>query len=169
MTMENLSLSEPQRDGISRMGENAGSGAAAAPPPGPPQLPPQMFTTAAQLLDLTDSEVLPPCMPILFCQVEDCHVTMPICPRGSGFSFSVSNGARESEWSLWDGDDKLKQNLSSAYGLVADRGEPHREIDACLARRKKADRGAEELGPIWYAGLPSALTSCSIAEILAIG
>lgn len=25
-------------------------------PQGPPQLPPQMFTTAAQLLDLTDSE-----------------------------------------------------------------------------------------------------------------
>lgn len=30
-------------------------GAAAAPTQGPPQLPPQMFTTAAQLLDLTDS------------------------------------------------------------------------------------------------------------------
>lgn len=28
----------------------------APPPGGPPQLPPQMFTTAAQLLDLTDSE-----------------------------------------------------------------------------------------------------------------
>jgi hypothetical protein len=27
----------------------------APPPQGPPQLPPQMFTTAAQLLDLTDS------------------------------------------------------------------------------------------------------------------
>lgn len=26
------------------------------PPQGPPQLPPQMFTTAAQLLDLTDSQ-----------------------------------------------------------------------------------------------------------------
>lgn len=28
------------------------------PPPAVPQLPPQMFTTAAQLLDLTDSEYL---------------------------------------------------------------------------------------------------------------
>lgn len=27
-------------------------------PQGPPQLPPQMFTTAAQLLDLTDSECI---------------------------------------------------------------------------------------------------------------
>ena len=27
-------------------------------PPGPPQLPPQMFTTAAQLLDLTDKKLL---------------------------------------------------------------------------------------------------------------
>lgn len=30
-------------------------GGAAAQPQGAPQLPPQMFTTAAQLLDLTDS------------------------------------------------------------------------------------------------------------------
>ncbi|KAL8802504.1 MAG: hypothetical protein Q9223_006624 [Gallowayella weberi] len=29
------------------------------PPGGPPQLPPQMFTTAAQLLDLTDSKTSP--------------------------------------------------------------------------------------------------------------
>lgn len=28
------------------------------PPQGPPQLPPQMFTTAAQLLDLTDSKAI---------------------------------------------------------------------------------------------------------------
>lgn len=37
-----------------QQGQNQQSG----PPPvpqGPPQLPPQMFTTAAQLLDLTDS------------------------------------------------------------------------------------------------------------------
>lgn len=40
--MENLSISEPQ-------------GGMAAPPA---QLPPQMFTTAAQLLDLTDSMIL---------------------------------------------------------------------------------------------------------------
>lgn len=51
--MENLSISD--------------SGPAGAPPaPGgpqlaaPQQLPPQMFTTAAQLLDLTDSKGLPP-------------------------------------------------------------------------------------------------------------
>lgn len=38
-------------------------GPGAAPPAGPPQLPPQMFTTAAQLLDLTDSRSIPsnPC------------------------------------------------------------------------------------------------------------
>lgn len=37
------------------------------PPPGPQQLPAQMFTTAAQLLDLTDSESLLPksCSPNL--------------------------------------------------------------------------------------------------------
>ncbi|KAF2214905.1 hypothetical protein CERZMDRAFT_57422 [Cercospora zeae-maydis SCOH1-5] len=29
-----------------------------AGPPGPPQLPPQMFTTAAQLLDLTDKKLM---------------------------------------------------------------------------------------------------------------
>ncbi|KAK2745702.1 SM-like, degradation of cytoplasmic mRNAs and positively regulates transcription initiation [Myotisia sp. PD_48] len=28
------------------------------PPPGPPQLPPQLFTTAAQLLDLTDKKLV---------------------------------------------------------------------------------------------------------------
>lgn len=33
-------------------------GAAAAPTQGPPQLPPQMFTTAAQLLDLTDKKLM---------------------------------------------------------------------------------------------------------------
>lgn len=31
-------------------------GRGAPPPPQPQQLPPQMFTTAAQLLDLTDSK-----------------------------------------------------------------------------------------------------------------
>ena len=46
--------------------DNAPSGSSGAlgpdhapTPGGPPQLPPQMFTTAAQLLDLTDSEILP--------------------------------------------------------------------------------------------------------------
>lgn len=33
-------------------------GAGAAPPQGAPQLPPQMFTTAAQLLDLTDKKLM---------------------------------------------------------------------------------------------------------------
>lgn len=61
--MENLSLHDagPQgQPGPQQMGQQQ-------PPPGPPQqtlgmpppvpqLPPQMFTTAAQLLDLTDSE-----------------------------------------------------------------------------------------------------------------
>lgn len=36
-----------------------GGGALNAMPPPVPQLPPQMFTTAAQLLDLTDSEYHP--------------------------------------------------------------------------------------------------------------
>lgn len=43
IAMENLSISEPPHQG--------GGGVATAPA----QLPPQMFTTAAQLLDLTDS------------------------------------------------------------------------------------------------------------------
>ena len=57
--MENLS--DPPRGGTPHSGGQLGPGA--GPPPGPPQLPPQMFTTAAQLLDLTDSKVLPPCQP----------------------------------------------------------------------------------------------------------
>lgn len=47
--MEHLSLQDP----------GAPNGPHAPPPQPPaavPQLPPQMFTTAAQLLDLTDSE-----------------------------------------------------------------------------------------------------------------
>ncbi|OAA46211.1 small nuclear ribonucleoprotein (LSM1) [Metarhizium rileyi] len=51
--MENLTISDPSPHGGS------------APPPGarghaqgPPQLPPQMFTTAAQLLDLTDKKLM---------------------------------------------------------------------------------------------------------------
>jgi U6 snRNA-associated Sm-like protein LSm1 len=43
--LEDLSLNEPP----------GGAQQQAMPPP-VPQLPPQMFTTAAQLLDLTDSE-----------------------------------------------------------------------------------------------------------------
>ena len=57
--MENLSLndagapSSPQRGpGQQQLGNPVFAG---TPPQGAPQLPPQMFTTAAQLLDLTDS------------------------------------------------------------------------------------------------------------------
>lgn len=46
--MENLSLHDAQRSG----GPNN------AHLSGPPQLPPQMFTTAAQLLDLTDKKLV---------------------------------------------------------------------------------------------------------------
>jgi len=49
--MENLSL----HDAGPPPGQQA-LGAGSMPPP-VPQLPPQMFTTAAQLLDLTDSEL----------------------------------------------------------------------------------------------------------------
>lgn len=59
--MENLSISDPPRGETPHSGGQLGPATGA--PPGPPQLPPQMFTTAAQLLDLTDSEVLPPCLP----------------------------------------------------------------------------------------------------------
>lgn len=45
--MENLNLHDA--------GPSSGSPMPSGPPP-VPQLPPQMFTTAAQLLDLTDSE-----------------------------------------------------------------------------------------------------------------
>lgn len=61
--MENLSVSDPPRGATPQTGGQLGG--ATAPPAGPPQLPPQMFTTAAQLLDLTDSEVLPPCFCLL--------------------------------------------------------------------------------------------------------
>lgn len=48
--MEKLSLSDSPGHG----GQTAPLQARGAPQP-PPQLPPQMFTTAAQLLDFTDS------------------------------------------------------------------------------------------------------------------
>ncbi|KAM3520475.1 hypothetical protein NHJ13051_006830 [Beauveria bassiana] len=47
--MENLTIAEPPHQG--------GGGMTAAVPP-PAQLPPQMFTTAAQLLDLTDKKLM---------------------------------------------------------------------------------------------------------------
>lgn len=62
--MENLSISDPSRGSTPHPGGQLGPAQGA--PPGPPQLPPQMFTTAAQLLDLTDSEVLPPCFAIQY-------------------------------------------------------------------------------------------------------
>lgn len=49
--MENLTISDaPAQGGQSALGGRA------PPPPQQTQLPPQMFTTAAQLLDLTDSK-----------------------------------------------------------------------------------------------------------------
>ncbi|KAM3501652.1 hypothetical protein MY10362_005386 [Beauveria mimosiformis] len=47
--MENLTIAEPPHQ--------VAGGMTAAPPP-PAQLPPQMFTTAAQLLDLTDKKLM---------------------------------------------------------------------------------------------------------------
>lgn len=49
--MENLTISDMPPQG----GPGTGVG---APPQPPPQLPPQMFTTAAQLLDLTDKKLI---------------------------------------------------------------------------------------------------------------
>ncbi|KAI2779179.1 hypothetical protein F4815DRAFT_474380 [Daldinia loculata] len=60
--MENISIHDPppQPGGSSlgRAAAAASSTAAAAAAPQPQQLPPQMFTTAAQLLDLTDKKLL---------------------------------------------------------------------------------------------------------------
>ncbi|KAI2468268.1 hypothetical protein F4781DRAFT_276179 [Annulohypoxylon bovei var. microspora] len=54
--MENLSLHDPPQPGPSQLAGPQGLGRGA--PPQPQQLPPQMFTTAAQLLDLTDKKLL---------------------------------------------------------------------------------------------------------------
>jgi U6 snRNA-associated Sm-like protein LSm1 len=57
--MENLSLHERPSSGGNH--EAAAQNLGMPPPPQQPQqLPPQMFTTAAQLLDLTDSECAGP-------------------------------------------------------------------------------------------------------------
>lgn len=56
--MENLAISEMPPQG----GPMGGPGGLPQPPP---QLPPQMFTTAAQLLDLTDSMETQPFYPSL--------------------------------------------------------------------------------------------------------
>ncbi|KAL7623883.1 hypothetical protein AAE478_005439 [Parahypoxylon ruwenzoriense] len=61
--MENLSIHDaPQQGAQSQLpGQMPPALVRAPPPPAPPQpqqLPPQMFTTAAQLLDLTDKKLL---------------------------------------------------------------------------------------------------------------
>lgn len=53
--MENLTISDPGPPGSGPAASQQGGPQLAAPQ----QLPPQMFTTAAQLLDLTDSKGLP--------------------------------------------------------------------------------------------------------------
>ncbi|KAK7948974.1 uncharacterized protein PG986_009860 [Apiospora aurea] len=52
--MENLTIHDPSPQQGAPMSQTLGR---APPPQQPQQLPPQMFTTAAQLLDLTDSHV----------------------------------------------------------------------------------------------------------------
>ncbi|KAF8863529.1 hypothetical protein BDZ45DRAFT_644319 [Acephala macrosclerotiorum] len=52
--MESLSLEDPALQGAAQM-PSLGPG---MPPPQNQQLPPQMFTTAAQLLDLTDKKLM---------------------------------------------------------------------------------------------------------------
>ncbi|RVX68040.1 hypothetical protein B0A52_08451 [Exophiala mesophila] len=61
--MESLSLHDPQPSSAPALGQQPaqqGNAIFPGPPPtqGAPQLPPQMFTTAAQLLDLTDKKLL---------------------------------------------------------------------------------------------------------------
>jgi U6 snRNA-associated Sm-like protein LSm1 len=53
--MENLTINDPSMHGGPPQGGQMPPALGRAPPPQPQQLPPQMFTTAAQLLDLTDS------------------------------------------------------------------------------------------------------------------
>ncbi|KKY23434.1 putative small nuclear ribonucleoprotein [Phaeomoniella chlamydospora] len=59
--MENLSLSDNNGPrGLNTQAQSGSSGPQLGPTTaqGPPQLPPQMFTTAAQLLDLTDKKLM---------------------------------------------------------------------------------------------------------------
>jgi len=59
--MESLSLNDPPPGSPQRQMGQMPQPSAVLPdvqPQGPPQLPPQMFTTAAQLLDLTDKKLL---------------------------------------------------------------------------------------------------------------
>ncbi|KAK8134675.1 small nuclear ribonucleoprotein (LSM1) [Apiospora sp. TS-2023a] len=55
MMMENLTIHDPSPQQGAPMSQALGR---APPPQQPQQLPPQMFTTAAQLLDLTDKKLL---------------------------------------------------------------------------------------------------------------
>ena len=56
--MEHLTIQDPSPAPAAGMSAASNNGPAGhpLPPPPIPRLPPQMFTTAAQLLDLTDSE-----------------------------------------------------------------------------------------------------------------
>ncbi|KAK4250121.1 U6 snRNA-associated Sm-like protein LSm1 [Corynascus novoguineensis] len=60
--MENLSISDPPPPPHPPMQQHGGPGGMppvlGRPPPPPQQLPAQMFTTAAQLLDLTDKKLM---------------------------------------------------------------------------------------------------------------
>jgi U6 snRNA-associated Sm-like protein LSm1 len=56
--MENLSIQDHASPPTVSSNSSALGPAAVPAVQGPPQLPPQMFTTAAQLLDLTDSKDL---------------------------------------------------------------------------------------------------------------
>jgi U6 snRNA-associated Sm-like protein LSm1 len=58
--MENLSIQDHAPPPSGSGNSNALGPAAVPVVQGAPQLPPQMFTTAAQLLDLTDSKALTP-------------------------------------------------------------------------------------------------------------
>ena len=53
--MENLTLNDPPSSSPQKQAQQPNAVFPGPPPQGAPQLPPQMFTTAAQLLDLTDS------------------------------------------------------------------------------------------------------------------
>lgn len=56
--MENLSIHDPPPQPGAQLAGPIAQGLARGAPPQPQQLPPQMFTTAAQLLDLTDKKLL---------------------------------------------------------------------------------------------------------------
>jgi hypothetical protein len=78
--MENLTLQEPSPSEGAQM-PPVGRG---IPPPQNQQLPPQMFTTAAQLLDMTDSKTLNIQSPWLFSEqpMECCKVPSCLSVKG---------------------------------------------------------------------------------------